>query len=307
MFEDIHWSDSNLLDLIEALAMQTHGLPLLVITLARPEFLDARDGWGARLASYTSLTLGPLDDGAARELALRRLGHDERADEVIKVAEGNPLFIEQLSAAIEETASGSLPTSIRGLVAARLDALPQRDRSLLLDAAVVGRVFWHGALLALNAEPGVEHVLGELERRDLIRRDPSSIIENQQQFAFTHLLIRDVAYELLPRADRARRHRVVAEFFERSTGSSGEAMGALARHWKDAGDFERAIELLTRAAEQAERGWAKDHAVLLYREALTLVPDDDTERRSVLRRKLALASTASFHLRDVRLPGSPQA
>jgi class 3 adenylate cyclase/tetratricopeptide (TPR) repeat protein len=307
VFEDIHWSDSNLLDLLEVLAMQTHGLPLLVITLGRPEFLDAREGWGARLASYTSLTLGPLDERAARELALRRLGHDERADEVIRIAEGNPLFIEQLSATIEETASGSLPTSIRGLVAARLDALPQRDRGLLLDAAVIGRVFWHGALCALSPEPELERALDELERRDLIRRDPSSIIENQQQFAFTHVLIRDVAYELLPRADRARRHQVVAEFFERSTGSSGDAIGALARHWRDAGDFGRAIEQLTRAAEQAERGWAKDHAVLLYREALTLVPDDDTELRSALRRKLAIASTASFHLGDVRLPGSPQA
>jgi class 3 adenylate cyclase len=307
IFEDIHWSDPNLLDLIETLAMQTHGLPLLVISVGRPEFLDSRDGWGARLASYTSLTLGPLGAGAARELALRRLGHDKRADEVIRIAEGNPLFIEQLSATIEETAAGSLPTSIRGLVAARLDALPQRDRGLLLDAAVVGKVFWHGALLALNPEPDVERVLGELERRDLIRRDPSSIIENQQQFAFTHVLIRDVAYELLPRADRARRHKIVAEFFESSTGASGEAVGALARHWKDAGDFERAIEQLTRAAEQAERGWAKDHAVLLYSEALKLVPDEDTERRSVLRRRLALASTASFHLADVRRTESPQA
>ncbi len=223
------------------------------------------------------------------------------------MAEGNPLFIEQLAATIEETASGALPTSIRGLVAARLDALPQRDRALLLDAAVIGKVFWYDALLALNPDPNVERVLDELERRDLIRREPSSIIEHQQQFTFTHMLIRDVAYELLPRADRARRHRVVAQFFERSTGASGEAMGALACHWRDAGDFERAIEQLTRAAEQAERGWAKDHAALLYREALELVPDDDTERRGALRRRLALASTASFHLGDVRRPGSPPA
>ena len=168
-----------------------------------------------------------------------------------------------------------MPTSIRGLVAARLDALPPRDRALLLDAAVVGKVFWHDALLALSPEPDIDHVLEELERRDLIRREASSIIENQQQLTFTHVLIRDVAYELLPRADRARRHEAVAQFFERSTGSSNEAIGALAHHWRDAGDFERAIAQLTRAAEQAERGWAKDHAVMLYREALELVPEDD--------------------------------
>src|SRR6185312_16309468 len=107
------------------------------------------------------------------------------------------LFIEQLAATMEET-DGALPTSIRGLVAARLDALPPQDRALLLDAAVVGRVFWSDVLTALNSDPGVERTLDELERRDLIRRDPSSILEHQQQFAFTHSLIRDVAYELLP-------------------------------------------------------------------------------------------------------------
>jgi len=225
---------------------------------------------------------------------------------VVRVAEGNPLFIEQLAATMGET-EGALPTSIRALVAARLDALPQRDRALLLDAAVVGKVFWYDALLALRPEPDVDRVLIELERRDLIRRESSSFIENQQQFSFTHVLIRDVAYELLPRADRARRHRVVAEFFERTTGSSNEAVGALAHHWRDAGDFERAIAQLTRAAEQAERGWAKEHAALLYREALELVPEDDAEQRSALRRRLALASTASFHLGDVRRPESPPA
>jgi class 3 adenylate cyclase len=305
VFEDIHWANPNLLDLIESLAMRTHGLPLLLVTLSRPELLDTREAWGARLASYTSLTLGPLDATHARELAVRRLGESQRVEEVVKVAEGNPLFIEQLAATMEET-SGALPTSIRGLVAARLDALPQRDRALLLDAAVVGKIFWSGALQALNPDPEVDRVLEELERRDLVRREPS-IIENQRQFSFTHVLIRDVAYELLPRADRSRRHAVVAEFFERSTGSSATAMGALARHWRDAGNFERAVEQLTRAAEQAERGWAKDHAAVLYREALELVPAEDSERRSAIRRRLALASTASFHLGDVRRPGSPQA
>jgi len=168
-------------------------------------------------------------------------------------------------------------------------------------------VFWSDVLAALNPDPDVERTLDELERRDLIRREPSSIIEGQQQYAFTHVLIRDVAYELLARTDRAQRHRVVAEFFERSTGASGQAMGALARHWLGAGENERAIDQLTRAAEQAERGWAKDHAVLLYREALELVPDTEAKRRTALLRRLAIASAASFHLPDVRRAGSPPA
>lgn len=307
VFEDLHWADANLLDLINALATQVHGLPILFLTLARPELLDLRDDWGAGVTGYTALTLGPLDERYARELAVRRIGEGDHADEVVRVAEGNPLFIEQLAASMGELAPGKLPTNVRGIVAARLDALPQPERALLLDAAVVGKVFWVDALRAMNESGDLIHLLEALERRDLVRRETSSIIEGRQQFAFTHVLIRDVAYDLLSRADRARRHALVAEFFGSTTGASSEAIGALARHWRDAGDFERAVEQLVRAAELAERGWAKDHAALLYREALELVPAEDSERRNALRRRLALASSASFHVPDVRRRGSPPA
>ena len=308
VFEDIHWADANLLDLIDTFATQVRGLPMLFVTLSRPELLDTREGWGAGLSGYTALTLGPLSEPHARELALRRLGDESRADEVIRVAEGNPLFIEQIAASIGETAPGKLPTSVRGIVAARLDALPRAERALLIDAAVVGKMFWLDALQRINPQnTELTYLLDELERRDLVRRETVSIIEGQPQFAFTHVLIRDVAYDLLPRADRARRHALVAEFFESSTGVSVEAIGALARHWRDAGDHKRAVEQLVRSAEQAERGWAKDHAARLYREALELVPAEDTEQRSLLRRRLALASAASFHLSDVRRPESPPA
>ena len=308
VFEDIHWADANLLDLIRALATRMGGLPILLLTLSRPELLDAQADWGSGMAGYTALTLTPLGERDARELAVRTLGESEQAEEVIRVAEGNPLFIEQLAASVGEFAPGKLPTTVREIVAARLDALPATERSLLLDAAVVGKVFWPDALRALSTDDrNIGHLLDELERRDLIRREPSSIIEGQQQFAFTHVLIRDVAYDLLSRADRTRRHALVAEFFGDTTGTSGEAVGAMARHWRAAGDNARAVEQLVRAAEQAERGWAKDHAALLYREAFELVPAEDTEQRNHLRRRLALASSASYHVPDVRRRGSPPA
>jgi class 3 adenylate cyclase len=307
VFEDIHWADSNLLDFVETFALHVRGLPVLVVTLARPELFDTREGWAAGLAGYTALTLGPLSEQQARELAVKRLADSLRVDDVVRMAEGNPLFIEQIAASLGETGPGSLPTSVRGIVAARLDALPRPERTLLLDAAVIGKVFWLKALQMLAPEQGdLVHLLDELELRDLVRRETVSIIEGQQQYAFTHVLIRDVAYDLLPRADRARRHRLAAEFFESSTGVSGEAVGALAHHWRDAGEHERAVELLVRSAEQAERGWAKNRAALLYREALELVPADDAEQRSALRRRLALASTASFHLPDVKRGESQQ-
>jgi class 3 adenylate cyclase len=307
IFDDAHWADRNLLDLIATIAARVHDLPLLLVVLARPELLEEHSGWGSGIPSYAAITLAPLNPAAARELALRRITDEHQVEEVIRAAEGNPLFIEQLAASVGELRTGRLPTNVREIVAARLDALPREARSLLLDAAVVGKVFWPAALRALGANGNAAAVLEELERRDLVRREASSLIEDEQQWMFTHALIRDVAYELLPRAERAQRHAVVAEFFESRTGVSSDAIGAVARHWLAAGENERAVEQLVRAAELAERGWAKDHAALLYREAFDLVPDTDKERKSALRRRLAITSAASFHLEDVRPGGNPRA
>ena len=307
VFDDIHWADPNMLDLVLGLAGLMRRVPLMLVTLTRPELFDTRPDWGSSVPEFLTLTLGPLDEAHARELVVRRVGDGDHAEAVLEIAEGNPLFIEQLAASVGETAPGQLPTNIREIVAARLDALPATERALLLDAAVVGRVFWVDALRAFDgADRDIPRLLDQLERRDLIRRETGSMFEGRQQFAFTHALIREVAYDLLPRAERARRHALVAEFFGRSTGGSSEAIGAMARHWRAAGDDERAVEQLMRAAEAADRGWAKDHAAFLYREALQLVPEQDEERRRTIRRKLAIASTASLHVPDVRRAGSPQ-
>src|SRR5919201_1429050 len=172
----------------------------------------------------------------------------------------------------------------------------------LLDAAVGGKVFWRGALERMNEDSsGLSELLGALERRDLIRRQTVSAIEGDQQFMFKHVLIRDVAYDLLPRARRRERHAHVARFLEETTSETGEAAAALARHWRDAGEPGRAIEYLVAAAEEAERGWAKEQAVGLYREALELVPGGDGVRRSDLRRRLAVARQALFHVVDARI------
>ena len=307
VFEDVHWAETSLLDLIELLAARLRDLPILLLALARPELLDARPGWGGGLPAYTALPLEQLDETDARELAAHLLGSvngDERAATLAETGEGNPLFIEQLAATVTETARGenALPTTIRGIVAARLDALPPPERSLLLDAAVGGKVFWRGALERMNEDSsGLSELLGALERRDLIRRQTVSAIEGDQQFMFKHVLIRDVAYDLLPRAARRERHAHVARFLEEATSETGEAAAALARHWRDAGEPGRAIEYLVAAAEEAERGWAKEQAVALYREALELVPEDDGVRRSDLRRRLAVARQALFHVVDARI------
>jgi len=311
VFEDVHWADRSLLDLVELLAARLRDLPILLLALARPELLDARPGWGGGLPAYTALPLEQLKESEARELASQLLstsengGRAEQAALLAETGEGNPLFIEQLAATLSEASPGddsALPTTIRGIVAARLDALPAAERTVLLDAAVGGKVFWRGALERMTEDPeGLSELLGALERRDLIRRQAVSSIEGDQQFIFKHVLIRDVAYDLLPRARRRERHAQVAQFIEEATSVIGEAAAALGRQWRDAGEHERAIEHLMTAAEEAERGWAKDRAVALYREVIELLPEEDTERRSVVKRRLAIAHAAAFHSLDVRL------
>ena len=148
----------------------------MLVTLARPELLDSRPSWGGGLTAYTALPLAPLSADEAHELANLRLGEirTEAAMRLAETAEGNPLFIEQLAATVAESspAGASLPSTIRGLLAARLDALPAAERALLLDAAVVGKTFWRGALPQIGgAADGLSELLGALERRDLIVRD----------------------------------------------------------------------------------------------------------------------------------------
>jgi class 3 adenylate cyclase len=313
VFEDIHWGDAALLDLVELLAARLRDVPVLVLALARPELFDLRPGWGGGLLAHTALPLGPLDAGEATGLAAHRLADGgateslERAGDLAAIADGNPLFIEQLAAALAESGdpAAPLPTTVRGIIAARLDALPPRERAILLDAAVAGRVFWRGALERMGdtAPEALTDALAELQRRELISRQTISALEGHHQYSFNHVLVRDVAYELLPRAARRERHREAALFLEEVSGEFGEAAAALARHWRDAGSPARAIGYFVAAAEVAEHGWAKERAAALYREALQLIPEAEEDRRRELIRRLALAETASFHVLDARLMG----
>lgn len=307
VFEDVHWADSSLLDLIELLAARLRELPVLLLALARPELLDLRPGWGGGLPGYTALPLGPLGVDDAALLATQRLAGmvGGSAAQLADTAGGNPLFIEQLAATISESGEGAdrhrLPTTMRGILGARLDALPTDERALLVEAAVAGKVFWRGALERMT--PGrdrLSDLLGALERRDLIRRETVSSIEGDQQFTFTHVLIRDAAYDLLPRARRQELHAAVAAFLESATAEVGEAGAAIARNWRDAGDKVRALQHFVTAAEHASNGWAKDRAATFYREALSLVDPDNPEQRTMLRRRLALAMQAAYHVPDAR-------
>jgi class 3 adenylate cyclase len=304
-FEDVHFADPSLLDLIESLAASVQEVPLLLVATARPELLTTRPAWGGGLPSASTLSLARLSDHDAEELTTRLLaqrGIDDAADRAASLAaasDGNPLFIEELTASLAERSTrdpATLPSNIRGIVAARLDALPAAERDVILDASVVGKIFWRGILERLRpGRPDPAPLLSALERRDLIRRESGSRIQGEQQFSFKHGLIREVAYLTLPREARRRCHRATAEYLEGATLKAGDADAILAHHWREAGDAASALDHLLAAAELAHRGWAKGRAVTLYTQALELVPDDDHAARKEIVRKRALAAVASMH------------
>ena len=305
VFEDIHVAGASMLDLLETLASRVRDVPLLLVTLARHELLSVRPRWGGGLPAYTALPLEPLAAEHAEELARRLLEaggvEPDIAAGLAGTAEGNPLFIEELAAGVAERGrSDELPASIRSMVAARLDALPAPERDALLDASVVGKVFWAGALTRMCDDPETRlGALDALEGRDLIRRDPYSRLEGDQQFTFKHQLIREVAYATLPRPLRRQRHRAVATFLEDAVGEVGEVVPALGTHWAEAGDAARAAEYLITAGDQAGRGWAKNEAAGYYRGALELLPEEDRERRREITKRQAVAMQASLHLEEM--------
>lgn len=307
VFEDLHWADSGTFDLLEVLASRIRHSPVMLLALARPDVLLAHPGWGGGLPAYSALSLEALGPEDSQQLAACLLRSDPGSASCRRVAdtaEGNPLFIEELAASIAEVstaATENLPTTIRELVSARIDALPPTERRVLLAAAAVGKIFWRGALERIEGSRlGVSEALDSLEAHDLIRREPSSWIEGDEQFTFKHVLIREVAYSTLPRATRRDRHTAVAEFLEAATRGAGATATALAMHWREAGDPERALKYLLLAADQAGRGWDKAEAAALYREALDLIPERDTDRRRDISKRRTLALVAVSHIVDAR-------
>jgi len=309
-FEDIHFADPSLLDLVEFLASRVQDVPLLLVATSRPELLTSRPSWGGGLLASSTISLGPLNEEDAVELTgklFEQRGLDElkdRAESLASSSDGNPLFIEELTASLAERSTrdaSQLPGSIRGIVAARLDALPAPERTAILDASVVGKVFWRGALERLrpDRDQDLAALLGSLERRDFIRREGSSQIKGEQQFTFKHGLIREVAYLTLPREERRRCHETTALYLEEMGLPAGDADATLAYHWREAGSNDNAIQHLLAAAEVAGRGWAKARAATLYTQALELVPEDDPQLKKEIVKKQAVATVASFHIRDV--------
>ncbi len=301
VLEDLHWADDSFVELVEALSVRLEGVPLLLLAIARSEFLDARPTW-ARLPTNVTVQVQALTDSCAHELVHQLLADVAEEETVARRVEaaagGNPLFIEELAAWLSEGGAagvGGLPANVKAIIAARVDELPAPERKVILDASVVGDFFWLGSLQALGGNGSLAGTLQSLERRDLIRRSASSRIAGDQELIFKHGLVREVAYATLPKAARRERHAVVARFIEHAAGDPTAYAAILAHHWREAGDAANAADYLLTAADQAGRGWASREAVELCNQALELIPESDTTRRRRARLRRAIAVQAEWH------------
>jgi class 3 adenylate cyclase/tetratricopeptide (TPR) repeat protein len=220
VFEDIHWAEEPLLELIDHLAQWVRERALLIVCLARPELLDVRPSWGGGRIRSTAIELEPLARTESEELAAMLLAQHDVSEHVtsrlLEKTEGNPLFVEEtVRMLVEEGAADRIPDTLQALIGARIDRLPAGEKILVQRGSVMGRTFFAGALDHLSAEydaDELEDMLDDLLLRDLITRQERSTITGETAYRFKHVLIREVAYGGLSKSSRAEYHTRFAEW-----------------------------------------------------------------------------------------------
>jgi class 3 adenylate cyclase/tetratricopeptide (TPR) repeat protein len=295
--EDVHWASAPLLDLLERLAERLENTQVLLVCTARLELLELRPSWGAGKLNATTLSLAPLSHGEAAELVSLLLGEanvpETIRERILGNAEGNPFFLEEMlnmlieQGALERRNGGwvsterledvSIPDSVHGVIAARIDLLEAPAREALRRCAVVGRIFWPEAV-------GVdEEEISSLIRTGLVSARPESVMGGRREFGFKHALTRDVAYTTLPRPERRDLHRLVADWLQEVAPDRGvETAELTAYHYGRALEYgetdpevsRRAFESLLIASEAAFSRGAFDAATAQVTRAVELSGDD---------------------------------
>jgi class 3 adenylate cyclase/tetratricopeptide (TPR) repeat protein len=285
VFEDLHWADDAMLAFLEHLGDRAEGVPLLVVCTTRPELFERHPEYGAGLRNATPINLSPLSSEETARLVAALLEATvipaELQHPILDRAGGNPLYAEEFVRLVKDrnllVRTGSswqlregvevpFPDSVQSVIAARLDTLSPDAKSMLADAAVLGKVFWSGAVAEMGGRDPADVIdaLHELSRKELVRPARRSSIEGEAEHAFWHVLTRDVAYAQLPRASRASRHVAAATWIEsKALDRTEDLADVLAYH------YATALEL-ARAAGQAEEATELEAPALRF---LTLAGD----------------------------------
>jgi class 3 adenylate cyclase/tetratricopeptide (TPR) repeat protein len=331
VFEDIHWAEPPLLDLIEYLATWIRDRPVLLLCLSRPDLLDSRPGWGAGRMEASRLQLEPLNRDETAAL-VRGLLHveglpDRLREQVLDRAEGNPLFVEETIrmlidrhavverdgrwVASESVGEIEVPETIEALIRARLDTIPAEERTVLQGASVIGRTFQRSAVATLVEGP-VERQLEQAVLRDMVTEEPSV----EPSYRFKHILIRDVAYATLPKARRAELHRRVVDWLIAWAGDRLEEFVEIqAYHLEQAVLLSRELEgraeatLISAAGDALERSARKavarddPRATIGFAERALALEPPSAEQRAELEMLLVDGLDASGQIRGAREAG----
>ena len=294
VFDDLHWGEPTFLDLVEHVADLSRDAPILLLCMARPELLDERPTWGGGKLNASNVLLEPLAPDETVELiaALSESVSEELRGRILEAAGGNPLFVEEMLAIAEEGGEVAVPPTIQALLAARLDQLDPAERDVLERGAVEGQVFHRGAVLALAPGEQVDGQLIGLVRKDLVRPE-RALLPDDDAYRFRHLLIRDTAYDALPKATRAELHERFASWLEEHGADLVELDEILGYHLEqaylyraelgplDAAAAELAHRAATRLLASADRALERGDTsatVGLLTRATDLMPTEDPRR-----------------------------
>ncbi len=301
--EDLHWADGALVEFLEHLLDWSMPVPLLLLCTARPELFEKQPSWGGGKRNATTISLAPLSAAEAGRLLQvlldRTLLPAETQAVLLERAGGNPLYAEQFARMLAERGDVqdlAVPETVQALMTARLDTLRPELKGLLQDAAVVGRIFWSGAVAAVGEREcdEVRRDLNELVRREFVRPVRVSSIEGEDEFSFWHALVRDAAYQQIPRSPRAEKHIAAAAWVEATAGERlADVAEILVHHCgqalelvEAAGDerpdvSENLVRFLLLAGERAEQ-LDTEAAEAYFRRALGLAGQDERSRATVL-------------------------
>jgi class 3 adenylate cyclase/tetratricopeptide (TPR) repeat protein len=315
VFEDLHWAEEGLLDFVDELVDRASGVRLLVVATVRPELLDRRPSWAGGKVNALTISLAPLTqiDTARLVAALleRPLLRPDADEALLARVGGNPLYAEQFCRILlEHGRLAELPETIHGIIAARLDLLTDVEKRLLQDAAVIGKVFWVGALQAVGgvSRQEADDRLHGLARRQFVQRVSRSSVAGDIEYTFAHELLREVAYGEIPRVGRAERHRRAAEWIE-SLGRLEDHGELLAHHYLAALEYmrgqgketlvvvRRTVDALRRAGLHAMRLSANQRAVEHISRAISLLEqlpaaDERSRKEAELQLQLGMALVA---------------
>ncbi|HZM79377.1 MAG TPA: AAA family ATPase [Candidatus Limnocylindrales bacterium] len=321
VFEDMHWADQKMLRLVEMLGSIGPGVPLLIIATARPELRERRPDWTSAITEAVSMSLGPMPDHHILSLCELMVGQavfqEESSRPLVELAGGNPLYAHEFVRMLVEKGElrpinhqwtlsdpdrSQMPQTVQAVISNRLDLLEPTDRAVLQAAAVVGMHFWPPAVAAaLGAKLDlVLHSLQRLQQRDLVAEQPVSSMANHVEYAFRHVLVRDVCYQRLPRAQRVTHHHQTGDWLDRlADAGTNDLAEVIANHRWAAHEIARTIGLdtvpyaptaraaLYRAARRAYSLGAVEAAITAVDRALNLkLPDDP--RLELLAAELAL-------------------